>query len=440
MNRHLLVLSMALFLCACNKKEAPVSQSRDLNALRANLTFSCTHEAARLPAINPDADKLFRYARHLQKQDGPKDFDDIMRYYRIAAAYGHYKANHNAQLLITDGLASAPAGKKEAVDLAMQLVHDGIPGGYFDIAHYLESGYGVQQDSQAAMRYFRKAADLGNPEAQAYVAEKLQPAAMAPEIANQMWRCAAEQGFGAAANNLGVSLQLDGRYDDAVKAFQLGAEAGDPQSAYVLEVAFRATANAADPDHLGLHSDAERTKRYSLIGKFITRNDGRNPKVPDIDKIVPLPPAPLPAWDGTFQWEKEQAAAKPPEKPLEELIDRLAKEKHLDPATGLPLAGASVKTSANEEAHTEAVEEQPARLPLGSVALTGDTCPEDGVWCANLGTRYPDNAERRFAKGETLPPLTIQAPRHIALLDRWMGAREHTQNAVWELVSYVERG
>ena len=79
----------------------------------------------------------------------------------------------------------------------------------------------------------------------------------------------------------------------------------------------------------------------SGIRKFLRDNEGRNPKVPDIDKIVPLPPAKLPPWDGTFEWEKEQAAAVPPEKPSEELINRLAKAKHLDPTTGLPLPGGS---------------------------------------------------------------------------------------------------
>ena len=67
---------------------------------------------------------------------------------------------------------------------------------------------------------------------------------------------------------------------------------------------------------------------YKLIGKFIDKNDGRNPKVPDIDQIVPLPPAKLPPWDGTFQWEKEQA--KIPEKPSDELVNRLSKDKGLD--------------------------------------------------------------------------------------------------------------
>jgi uncharacterized protein len=60
--------------------------------------------------------------------------------------------------------------------------------------------------------------------------------------------------------------------------------------------------------------------------------------VPDIDQIVPLPPAKLPAWDGTFQWQKDQDAAVPPPKPSDELIARLSKDKHLDPATGLPLS------------------------------------------------------------------------------------------------------
>jgi len=378
MKRFLMPLAIMLLLCACGKKEAAAPQTDQLSALRANLAFTCVHEASHLPKLDPDADKLFLYARYLQKKEGPKDFDDIMRYYRIAAAYGHYKANHNAQLFIKNGLVVSATGSKEAADLAMQLVHEGVPGGYYDLAQYLEIGYGVQHDVGAAMRYFRKAADLGNPEAQAYVASKLEPIDMAPEIANQMWGCAAEQGLGDAADNLGVNLKLDEHYDEAVKAFQLGVEAGNTQSAYILEVAFREPYNPEDPDQLGLHSDVERSKRYAAIRKFIDRNDGRNPKVPDINKIAPLPPAPLPAWDGTFQWEKDQAAAKAPEKPSQELINRLAKDKHLDPATGLPLPNAPEKTS-EVERQPASVAEDVHRLPLGTVALAGDKCPEDGV-------------------------------------------------------------
>ncbi|NYH25166.1 hypothetical protein GGD40_004737 [Paraburkholderia bryophila] len=89
-------------------------------------------------------------------------------------------------------------------------------------------------------------------------------------------------------------------------------------------------------DYISLPNDPERSQRYELTWKFLTSNDERNPKVPDIDKIVPLPPAKLPSWDGTFQWQKEQDAAVPPQKPSDELIDELAQAKHLAPSTGLP--------------------------------------------------------------------------------------------------------
>ena len=415
-----------------------MSQAPDLGVLRANLAFTCTREADHLPALDPDAEKLFRYARFLQKQEGPKDFDDIMRYYRIAAAHGHYKANGNAQLLIRQGLVVSPEGPKEAVDLAMQAVREGIPGGYYDIAHYLELGYGVEQNPVDALRYFRKAADLGNPEAQYYVAEKLLSDPASEEIAVQMWRCAAQQGYGNAATSLGNILGLEGHFSEAVQAYQLGVAAGNSESAFGLENGFKGPPPSDRVYYIGLSNDPQRSDRYRKIRKFFERNDGRNPTLPDIERIVPLPPAPLPAWDGTFQWEKEQAAAKPPEKPSDDLVNRLAKEKHLDPATGLPLADAPSKTSEIEQPVPAA--EPTNRLPLGSVALTGDKCPEDGVWCANLGARQAANAQRRFSKGETLPPLSIQAPRQIAILDRWMGERAQTESVVWQLVSYDDRG
>ncbi|EPN37532.1 putative sel1-like repeat, partial [Pseudomonas syringae pv. actinidiae ICMP 19096] len=43
----------------------------------------------------------------------------------------------------------------------------------------------------------------------------------------------------------------------------------------------------------------------------------------------------LPAWDGTFQWQKERDAKTAPDKPNDMLLQRLSKEKNLDPATGL---------------------------------------------------------------------------------------------------------
>ena len=354
MKREIAVISLAVLAGACVKKEPTASESSGLNALRSNLTFTCVHEASNLPKLDPDADKLFLYARYLQKREGQKDLDDIMRYYRIAAAYGHYKANHNAQLLIAQGLVLSPEGRKEAVDLAMQLVHNDIPGGYYDIGHYLETGYGVQKDILAALRNFRKAADLGNPEAQDYIAEKLLPDAPSRNIAVEMWQCAAGQGYGKAANSLGNLLGAEGRFQEAAEAYQRGVAAGNSLSAFGLEKGFTGPPAADKLNYIGLPNDPERSARYVKIRRFFERNDGRNPTVPDIDKIAPLPPTPLPPWDGTFQWEKEQAAAKPPEKPSDELVNRLAKEKHLDPATGSPQTDSTEKMSVSAMLNTPA--------------------------------------------------------------------------------------
>ena len=184
-------------------------------------------------------------------------------------------------------------------------------------------------------------------------------------------------------------------------------------------------------NYLALPHDPERSRRYKLIGKFIDDNDGRNPKVPDIDKIVPLPPAKLPPWDGTFQWEKDQAAAVPPQKPSEELIERMSKEKHLDPATGLPLA------KPEHVSQTQSVPPAETRLPVGTVARTGEPCPQTGVWRVSLAKGMIAEAERNFGKGMQLPALTIYRPRVFAWLDNWMGIRKETMQVAWKLVGYL---
>ncbi|RBH50626.1 sel1 repeat family protein, partial [Pseudomonas sp. MWU13-2860] len=86
--------------------------------------------------------------------------------------------------------------------------------------------------------------------------------------------------------------------------------------------------------YLALTKDPERKRRYQQIRQFLSSHSYLQPTVEDVDQIVPLPPAPLPPWDGGFRWLKAFRGPGPAQ-PSEELISRLAKAKQLDPATGL---------------------------------------------------------------------------------------------------------
>ncbi|CAE6729164.1 hypothetical protein R69927_02528 [Paraburkholderia domus] len=425
MNKAALIICLAPLLYACSNKENSLPSPIEMSAVRARLAFTCTHEVDHLPSLDPIADQIFKYGRHLEKKNGPKDSNDIARYYRIAAAYGHYKANNNLQGLLTDGSASSPDAAGEAIDLAGQLIKEGVPGGYYDMGHYLEDGYGVDQDADMARRHFRKAADLGSPEAQYYVGYLLLPSDKAPDIARQMIQCAIDQGYGKAASTLGMDRQDHNLFPEAVEAFQKGVEAGDSQSASLLEDGFKAPPPTQIVNYMALPADPERSRRYRLIWEFLTDNDGRNPKVPDIDQIVPLPPTKLPPWDGTFQWQKEQDAAVPPQKPSDQLIERLAKAKNLDPATGLPLSAS--KTSQIE------------RPPLGTAAKTGERCPQDGVWRVSYLPRTAPNAVLRLCKGDIMPPLVMNSPRMVPGLDSLLGMRQHRSEVEWKLISYDDQ-
>ncbi|CAE6705596.1 hypothetical protein R69927_01370 [Paraburkholderia domus] len=426
--RYPVLVSLFILLASgCSNRGDALPWDAALGNIRVNLAFTCTHEADRLPALDPDADALFRYGRYLKTRDGPKNFDEMARYYRIAAAHGHYKANHNVQQLVSQGMASSPDAAREAVEWATQLVNQGIPTGYYDIGYYLNSGYGLKQNTEMALKYIRKAADLGNANAQYYVADLLFPHDKAPDIARQMQQCAADQGHGEAALDLGIDLQNGKQYLGALSAFQKGVAAGNSVSTMILGESFLAPPASDELHFLDLFKDPERSRRYKLIWDFLARNQLSNPTVPDIDRIVPLPPAQLPPWDGTFEWEKKQAEIPP--KPSDELINRLAQEKNLDPATGLPVSAAASQTSqAGKPAKL-------ARVPLGTKVRAGARCPESGVWCTQILAELRGETTQYFRKGETLPMLDVYRPRTFAWLDSVLGKPRYPTDVTWKPIS-----
>ena len=420
-----------LAACDGNSRAMP-----DLPDVQASFAFTCVHEKDKIPPRDPEADQLYQHAKWLKKgnllKEDPLVYPRIERLIRISTAYGHDLANLELRQMIGKGTAGSDDIVNETLDLTQELIDRGIPGGFYDMGRYLEQGYGVKKDSDLALKYYRKSADLGGPEGQFVVGEKLVADDAARKIGMQMWRCAAEQGYGQAGLSLGLALATFKHYPEALQAFQLGAKAGHENAASFLEHGFDGPEPTNEAYYIGQQEDPERVKRYEAIGHLLSAYSYLNPKVPEIDQIVPLPPAELPAWDGTFQWLKAHKANVPPPLPSEERINEMAKAKGLDPATGRPLP----------KPHAEAPAPEPVKVaapatPLGTTLASGLLCPQSGVWqCA--ATPAVGDKRRFFPAGMALPTVVVRGLER-GFLQKLKGAPENAvSETAWTLVLYPE--
>ena len=330
-------------LSGCSAKDSQMKEIENTPAsIKAQLAFTCAHEKDRIPPRDPEAELLYKHARWLVKGNAlkrsPEVYPKIVRLVRIATAFGHDKANIELQRMLTSGQARSTDSRLEVIDLTEELISRGIPSGYYSMGWYLERGYGVKQDAGMALKYYRKSADLGSPEGQFLVGDKLNDVSVngreVAEIGLTMWRCAADQGHAEAANRLGLNERIDGRHSEAAKYFQISAANGKSLGAFRLADAFSPRSRKFSEMFLGFALDAERERRYEAISNFLHRFDYLHARVPEIDRIVPLPPAPLPEWDGTFEWLKAHEANVPPPLPSEGSIAQMAEAKGLDPKTG----------------------------------------------------------------------------------------------------------
>ncbi|WP_147478305.1 DUF6396 domain-containing protein, partial [Pseudomonas viridiflava] len=300
MRLNFLLFSMLLIACSAANAISLRTKGTQLDTLKnvsSKLEFICSYE--KIPLASADTDLLFQYARWLQKnnqlkQDNTVD-TEIERLYRIASENNHYKANVNLQ----NGTARGQFNLRgdEALRLSQQLIDAKVATGYYLIATYLQRGVaGLQQDSEMALRYYRKAADEGSAQAQGYLAEKLEASNVALDVAREMRRCAAKQGNGDAAVSLGVDLSESEIYREALEAFQLGAAAGNETAASFLSKGFLGPKSDNRMYYLAQNEDLDRAERYKQISKLLGGWSYANPTVPEINDIVPLPPAKLPAW------------------------------------------------------------------------------------------------------------------------------------------------
>jgi len=331
------------------KEQQKKTQMAQLEQLAA-LEFTCKKEE--LPPLSEETQQLYNYALYHDLHNmwtgdkGDEVWNGLARYYRIAAANGDYKANVRLQYLLNTGRISTDMPQTEVHNLNEELAKQLPATAYYNLYGYLDVGYGVRTEEGGKYAYLRKAADLGSREAQYTVAEMLADIEDSEEteeafkyrlkLVKQLRTCASEQGLGDASSNLGSSFKLSKKYAEAVKSYHQGVKNGDSISASVLKRAFSQKTSKDSFDFLDLALDEERSRRYDIIWNYLAKYDYLQPKVPDLDEIVPLPPAKLPKWDGKIAFQRWYEGEAPP-KPSEALMQKLANQAGLRVDTGLDL-------------------------------------------------------------------------------------------------------
>ena len=331
------------------KEQQRKTQMAQLEQLAA-LEFTCKKEE--IPPLSEETQQLYNYALYHDLHNmwtgdkGDDVWNGLARYYRIAAANGDYKANVRLQYLLNTGRISTDMPQTEVYNLNEELAKQLPATAYYNLYGYLDEDYGVRTEEGGKYAYLRKAADLGSREAQYTVAEMLEDIEDQNEseeafkyrmsIAKDLYSCASEQGLGEASNELALGLLFHKKYSEALIVLHQGVINGNDSSAHRLDKGFSGQYKDGDMYFLNVPEDKERSKRYNIIWNYLTDNDYLQPKVPDLDEIVPLPPAKLPKWDGKIAFQRWYEGEAPP-KPSEALMQKLANQAGLRVDNGLDL-------------------------------------------------------------------------------------------------------
>ena len=280
-------------------------------------SFTCEIEATKVPPIDAQADEWFREARALEDPDTweeDRDYKKIVQLTRAAAERRHWKAMLNLASLYLEK-RDPPQGPADALALVEEAMRLGIPAAYDRMGTYYMEGVGVPADATKAFAFWQKAAEMGSPHAMAYLGDKLSATWDSPNdgfwanipVATKMLECALGQGYGPAAYSL-FDMQAWPRSADgsptgprtastkalALQTVQQGIRLGCADCARFLSIEFEHPNDLADM--LVPHLDKARAERYGVLNHALRWNSDL--RFPNLDKILPLPPAALPQWNG----------------------------------------------------------------------------------------------------------------------------------------------
>ncbi|WP_260463913.1 sel1 repeat family protein [Burkholderia sp. Bp8963] len=276
--------------------------------------FTCVYQSQRVPPVDPQAEMWFQQALVLDNPDvyyGQRDFAKVYQLYHQAADRGHWKAMLNlASLILTDYAGVPEHDPEKAIQWVEKAMRLGVPDAYDVMGTYHQNGLVKGGDATSAYAFFQRAADMGSPSAMAFLGEKMDAAHDDPSsgfwanlpVATQMLECAFAQGFGDAAEELGFIYARSKTVEAKQRALNIlheGVKLGSAKCANKLSIEFDGF-NLTNGRNLPGLIDKARAERYGKIGDALEHYRGRL-KLPNLDKVLPLPPAPLPKWNGKVQ-------------------------------------------------------------------------------------------------------------------------------------------
>lgn len=317
----ILAVLLSFTLGACKMKNEPkdvLPRNQSLPLFNPHVSdFICAVEASKVPPIDAQAEDWFLEARALEDPEifvEDRDYKKIVDLTRQAAQRLHWKAMLNLASLYVEG-RDPLYGEEEAVQLVEKAMRLGIPAAYDRMGTYYANSTGVTGDATRAYAFWQKAAQMGNPQAMAFLADKLNVGPRSEgagywsniPVAIKMLECAFGQGYGPAAFDLhyvyisprAASGKIIGprnaeTKNRALKVLQDGVKFGSEDCANALAIEFASPFDLADM--LAPYIDKARGERYRMLSNALSFNPNR--RFPNLDKILPLPPADLPPWDG----------------------------------------------------------------------------------------------------------------------------------------------
>jgi len=345
--------------------------------------FTCTYQAQHVPALDPQAEMWFQQA--LAPDDPNSTNIDYARMYQLylqAAERGHWKAMLNlASLILRNDPGVPERDPEEAIRWVEKAMTLGVPDAYDRMGVYHMNGLVKGGNATTAYAFFQRAADMGSPAAMTFLGDKMSGTYDDPEgefwgnvvVGTKMLECALAQGYGPAADKL--SYIYRGSTPDsksrALLVLQEGVKLGCAECAINLSTEFNGYGLTRGENLIG-HIDKARAQRYKKIGDFLKFYDDRL-KLPNLDKVLPLPPAPLPKWNGDVRTLIDAAkAVTPPAK--------------------------AQKTSAPEGRSFVPDGYAVASLDADAPSVTGaQLVPKTGYWVARYGSSTQTDA-RLFAR------------------------------------------